>query len=69
DRQRLELVLPWWSKYLDYLEQEGVYDHALDVYRWLVEEYRVSLFAQKLGTAEKVSPKRLAAAWQNVRSD
>ncbi|HMB59729.1 MAG TPA: DUF3418 domain-containing protein, partial [Xanthomonadales bacterium] len=69
DRQRMELVLPWWSKYLDYLEQQGVYDHALDVYRWLVEEYRVSLFAQKLGTAEKVSPKRLDAAWQNVRSN
>jgi ATP-dependent helicase HrpA len=28
--------------------------------RWLLEEYRVSLFAQELGTAEPVSEKRLA---------
>ena len=27
--------------------------------RWMIEEYRVSLFAQDLGTAAKVSPKRL----------
>lgn len=30
--------------------------------RWLLEEYRVSLFAQRLGTAEPVSPQRLAKA-------
>ncbi len=30
--------------------------------RWLLEEYRVSLFAQQLGTAEPVSPQRLAKA-------
>ncbi len=30
--------------------------------RWLIEEYRVSLFAQRLGTREKVSAKRLAQA-------
>jgi ATP-dependent helicase HrpA len=28
--------------------------------RWALEELRVSLFAQELGTAEPVSPKRLA---------
>jgi len=66
DRQRMDLVMPWWTKYLDYLAEEGVYDQALDQYRWLIEEYRVSLFAQPLGTDGKVSPKRLAAAWQNV---
>jgi ATP-dependent helicase HrpA len=27
--------------------------------RWLLEEYRVSLFAQQLGTAEAVSPQRI----------
>jgi ATP-dependent helicase HrpA len=30
--------------------------------RWLLEELRVSLFAQRLGTAEPVSPQRLAKA-------
>jgi ATP-dependent helicase HrpA len=27
--------------------------------RWLLEEYRVSLFAQQLGTATKVSDQRI----------
>jgi ATP-dependent helicase HrpA len=35
----------------------------MDRYRWLIEEFRVSIFAQPLGTAEKVSEKRLADAW------
>jgi ATP-dependent helicase HrpA len=30
--------------------------------RWMLEELRVSLFAQQLGTAETVSPQRIAKA-------
>jgi ATP-dependent helicase HrpA len=30
-------------------------------YRWMLEEYRVSLFAPELGTAYPVSPQRLKA--------
>jgi ATP-dependent helicase HrpA len=33
-------------------------------YRWLVEELRVSLFAQQLGTSRPVSAKRLEQAWR-----
>ncbi|VEG73751.1 ATP-dependent RNA helicase HrpA [Actinomyces slackii] len=32
---------------------------ALDEARWMVEELRVSLFAQTLGTSQKVSPQRI----------
>jgi ATP-dependent helicase HrpA len=35
---------------------------AIETFRWLVEEYRVSLFAQELGTAEPVSPVKLDRA-------
>ncbi|MFC4138945.1 MULTISPECIES: ATP-dependent RNA helicase HrpA [unclassified Microbacterium] len=35
--------------------------HLVDV-RWLLEEYRVSLFAQRLGTAQPVSPQRITKA-------
>lgn len=35
-------------------------------FRWMLEEYRVSLFAQQLGTQMPVSNKRLQAAWQEV---
>ena len=32
---------------------------ALVETRWLLEEYRVSVFAQRLGTAQPVSPQRI----------
>jgi ATP-dependent helicase HrpA len=35
-------------------------------YRWLLEEYRVSLFAQQLGTKQAVSGKRLRVLWREV---
>ncbi|RZI94477.1 MAG: DUF3418 domain-containing protein, partial [Microbacterium sp.] len=35
---------------------------ALARTRWLLEEFRVSLYAQRLGTAEPVSPQRIAKA-------
>jgi ATP-dependent helicase HrpA len=35
--------------------------------RWLVEEFRVSVFAPELGTAEKVSPARLDEALAELR--
>ena len=35
-------------------------------YRWLLEEFRVSLFAQSLGTRQAVSAKRLQEQWQRV---
>lgn len=37
-----------------------------DARYWLVEEYRVSLFAQELGTATAVSPQRLAREFSMV---
>ena len=36
-------------------------------YRWMIEEYRVQLFAQQLGVGEKVSHARLEMQWQRVR--
>jgi ATP-dependent helicase HrpA len=35
-------------------------------YRWLIEELRVSLFAQQLGTSRPVSAKRLEQAWRRA---
>jgi ATP-dependent helicase HrpA len=40
--------------------------HPLNEFRWLLEEYRVSLFAQQLGTQVPVSAKRLKKAWQDA---
>jgi ATP-dependent helicase HrpA len=35
-------------------------------YRWMLEEFRVSLFAQHLGTRQAVSEKRLRQQWDEV---
>ncbi len=40
---------------------------ALVEVRWLLEEYRVSLFAQRLGTAQPVSPQRIQKALSALR--
>jgi ATP-dependent helicase HrpA len=37
-------------------------------YRWMLEELRVSLFAQNLGTRQAVSEKRLREQWQAVET-
>ncbi len=59
-----------WQLYAERAERQqsqGVVDPELVDYRWMLEEYRVSLFAQKLGTAIPVSPKRLDQQWAKVR--
>jgi ATP-dependent helicase HrpA len=69
DARRQTLFEPYWQRYADFIviDDKAPYDAvALDNYRWLLEEYRISLFAQSLGTAITVSPKRLDAAWEQV---
>ncbi|WP_420063995.1 ATP-dependent RNA helicase HrpA [Microbacterium bandirmense] len=41
--------------------------HLVEV-RWLLEEYRVSVFAQRLGTAQPVSPQRITKALAAARA-
>ena len=55
-------VFPFWKAYLDRVSdvEAGPLSPAWMKFRWLIEEYRVSLWAQGLGTAEKVSEKRLS---------
>ena len=43
-----------------------VRDPELEHFRWMLEEYRVSQFAQSLGTSLPVSAKRLNGQWQKV---
>jgi ATP-dependent helicase HrpA len=38
----------------------------LQTFRWMLEEYRVSLFAQSLGTQVPVSSKRLDKQWAKI---
>ena len=49
-------------------ERKGVQDARLQELRWLLEELRVSLFAQELRTPQPVSVKRLEKVWGQVGS-
>lgn len=48
-------------------ERKGTLDSRLEEFRWLLEELRVSLFAQELRTPQPVSVKRLERAWVQVQ--
>jgi ATP-dependent helicase HrpA len=45
----------------------GIVDPELETFRWMIEELRVSLFAQPLGTTVKISPQRMEKQWSRVR--
>jgi len=46
--------------------QRGAVDPQLILFRWMIEEFRVSLFAQQLGTVWPVSAQRLEKQWALV---
>lgn len=65
DRQHMAVITPLWQRYEQAIAR-GVESGELVRFRWLIEELRVSLFAQSLGTSEKVSPQRLERLWQSI---
>ena len=69
DATRLGELRPLEQRYLRRLtELKGATDARLEEYRWLLEELRVSLFAQELRTPQPVSAKRLDKAWAQLSS-
>ncbi|MDP9044774.1 MAG: ATP-dependent RNA helicase HrpA [Pseudomonadota bacterium] len=69
DVQRLAELRPIEQRYWRHLaERKGVVDPRLAEFRWLLEELRVSLFAQELRTPQPVSVKRLEKAWAQLSS-
>jgi ATP-dependent helicase HrpA len=69
DAVRLAELRPLEQRWLKRVaERRGQADARLDEYRWLLEELRVSLFAQELRTPQPVSAKRLDKAWSQLES-
>ena len=67
DAQRLAELRPLeqrWSRRV--AELKGAPDARLDEYRWLMEELRISFFAQELKTPQPVSTKRLDKVWAQM---
>jgi ATP-dependent helicase HrpA len=68
DAQRMNEIAQLQAPYLRELAaRKGVADPRLEEFRWLLEELRVSLFAQELRTPMPVSAKRLAKVWESLR--
>jgi len=59
DHRRAKQIEPWAKAAAEVATRPSP---GADDFRWLVEEFRVSVFAQELGTARPVSEKKLEAA-------
>jgi ATP-dependent helicase HrpA len=70
DQKNLQSIAPRWRQFRELAEnlrQQDQFDPQLEHYGWMLEEYRVSLFAQKLGTSLTVSEKRLDEQWTRIQ--
>ncbi len=72
DNQKAGQIMPFWRAYVERLEQlsknRGSAGPAMEEFHWALEEFRISLFAQELGTRFPVSVSRLAKQWQGVEA-
>jgi ATP-dependent helicase HrpA len=67
DAARLAELRPQEQRYWRLVaERKGVQDERMQEFRWLLEELRVSFFAQELRTPQPVSVKRLDKAWAQL---
>lgn len=70
DTRLLAEYQPLWTNYerrAQQLAKQGVSSPELEQFRWLLEELRVSLFAQELKTPVPVSVKRLQKMWEGLQ--
>ncbi len=68
DQRHAPVVAGLWAQYEARAEADrkaGTRDAKLEEFRWLVEELRISLFAQELKTPFPVSAKRLQRFWDD----
>ena len=69
DAARLAELRPQEQRYWRLVaERKGAADPRLQEYRWLLEELRISFFAQELRTPQPVSIKRLDKLWTQLNS-
>ena len=70
DAARMAEIAPLeqaWRREAAARARDGALTPELEQFGWLLEELRVSLFAQELRTPVPVSAKRLARLWQSMR--
>ncbi len=70
DKRLMAEVQSLWMSFLKLTESQACSikkNTELEQYRWMLEEFRVSLFAQELKTAYPISAKRLQQQWKKIQ--
>ncbi|MGD8641886.1 MAG: ATP-dependent RNA helicase HrpA [Gammaproteobacteria bacterium] len=70
DRQRRQQFLPYWQQYLQFAQDPPISENErnqINQYHWMLEEMRISLFSQELGTHLNVSFNKLDEALRTLQ--
>ncbi len=72
DSEAMARVLPHWARCLEAAQRDAAVGRerpALQRYRWMIEEFRLSLFAPQLALRKAASERMLDRAWEDVERD
>ena len=62
DQERMKQLAPYWDQYINWVSEMDLIreqNKILREYHWMLQEMRISLFCQELGSSVKVSIQRL----------
>ena len=73
DVTRMNEIAPWQRMHRDRAARQRAaggsgHDPELELFRWMLEEFRIHLFAQELHTPFPISVRRLEKQWEKVRA-
>jgi ATP-dependent helicase HrpA len=69
DQQKMQEIAKfqqWFWQRIEKRQKNEIVNPDSEAFRWMLEEFRVSLFAQQLRTPYPVSAKRLEKAWGDL---
>jgi ATP-dependent helicase HrpA len=70
NQERLRQIAPYQAALKKFQAQpqgSPEFHRQVEAFRWMIEEFKISLFAQELGTAVPISPKRLDQQLESIR--
>lgn len=67
DLKLAQQILPLINDFYNNLSKLPLDDEYVDSFRWMLEEYRVAVFAQILKTKDKINAKKLKNIWDKIQ--
>jgi len=70
DQERMAQLAPYWQQYIEWIENGpliSLHTNKVNQYHWMLQEMRISLFCQELGTSMKISIPRLAEVVSEIK--